>query len=413
MDDAGSLLAAGERGEVVIQGPNVVYGYENNPEANAKSFTNGWFRTGDQGFLDQDGYLSLTGRLKELINRGGEKIGPREIDEVLLSHPAVAEAVCFGIPHPAWGEEVAAAVVLKDAANEAEILAFCKERLAEFKRPKKIYITTAIPRTATGKDTARGSGQSVRRGVAMRFLIAGAGAIGGYLGACMSRAGLDVTLYARGPHLRAMQENGLRVLSAEGDFETRPHVVSDLADAGQPDVIILGVKAHGLTQLAPQLGPLIGENTTVVSTQNGVPWWYFQVGAGEFAGLPLTDVDPGGVIGASIDPRRVVGSLVYLGSEIVEPGVIRHTEGNRISLGEPDGSRSERCRAIAEALVQSGLRCRVMTRSSDRDLGQAFGKCRIQSHQRTDACDVGPNGAGRRCLRDCEQYHGRGRSCSK
>lgn len=151
MDDAGGLLATGQRGEVVIQGPNVVSGYENNPEANARSFTNGWFRTGDQGFLDEDGYLTLTGRLKELINRGGEKIGPREIDEVLLSHPAVAEAVCFGVPHPSWGEEVAAAVVLKEPVNEGEILAFCKERLADFKRPKKIYITGAIPRTATGK----------------------------------------------------------------------------------------------------------------------------------------------------------------------------------------------------------------------------------------------------------------------
>jgi acyl-CoA synthetase (AMP-forming)/AMP-acid ligase II len=151
MDDAGNLLAAGERGEVVIQGPNVVSGYENNPEANAKSFTNGWFRTGDQGFLDEDGYLTLTGRLKELINRGGEKIGPREIDEVLLSHPAVSEAVCFGVPHSAWGEEVEAAVVLKEPSTETEILAFCKERLADFKRPKKIHITQAIPRTATGK----------------------------------------------------------------------------------------------------------------------------------------------------------------------------------------------------------------------------------------------------------------------
>jgi len=151
MDDAGNLLASGERGEVVIQGPNVVAGYENNPEANAKSFTNGWFRTGDQGFLDSEGYLTLTGRIKELINRGGEKIGPREIDEVLLSHPSIAEAVCFGVPHPAWGEEVAAAVVLKDAVNETDIMAFCKERLAEFKRPKKIYITDTIPRTATGK----------------------------------------------------------------------------------------------------------------------------------------------------------------------------------------------------------------------------------------------------------------------
>jgi len=153
MDEAGKLLATGERGEVVIQGPNVVSGYENNPEANAKSFTAGWFRTGDQGFLDADGYLTLTGRIKELINRGGEKIGPREIDEVLLSHPAVAEAVCFGVPHPAWGEEVEAVVVIKEggSSSEADIMAFCKERLADFKRPKKIHIAQAIPRTATGK----------------------------------------------------------------------------------------------------------------------------------------------------------------------------------------------------------------------------------------------------------------------
>lgn len=153
MDEAGNLLPQGERGEIVIQGPNVVPGYENNPEANEKSFTNGWFRTGDQGFLDEDGYLTLTGRLKEMINRGGEKIGPREIDEVLLAHPAIAEAVAFGVPHPGWGEEVAAAVVLKEGetATEAAIIAFCKERLADFKCPKKIYITTTIPRTATGK----------------------------------------------------------------------------------------------------------------------------------------------------------------------------------------------------------------------------------------------------------------------
>jgi len=196
----------------------------------------------------------------------------------------------------------------------------------------------------------------------MRFLIAGAGAIGGYIGARMARAGQDVTLFARGPHLRAMQEQGLRVLSAEGDFEVRPQVVGDLREAGPVDVIVLAVKAHGLTRLAPELTPLIGEETTVVSTQNGIPWWYFQVGAGEFKGVPIDRVDPGGVIGASINPCRVVGSLVYLGTEIVEPGVIRHTEGNRISLGEPDGSRSERCRAISAALIQAGLRCPVTTR---------------------------------------------------
>jgi acyl-CoA synthetase (AMP-forming)/AMP-acid ligase II len=151
MDDEGNLLATGQRGEVVIQGPNVVSEYENNPEATAKSFTKGWFRTGDQGFLDSDGYLTLTGRIKELINRGGEKIGPREIDEVLLAHPAVEEAVAFGVPHRTWGEEVAAAVVLREPTPESEILAFCKERLADFKVPKTLYVVTTIPRTATGK----------------------------------------------------------------------------------------------------------------------------------------------------------------------------------------------------------------------------------------------------------------------
>jgi oxalate---CoA ligase len=150
-DEAGNELPSGVAGEVCISGPNVIREYENNPEATAKSFFGDWFRTGDQGILDAEGYLMLTGRLKELINRGGEKIAPREIDEVLLAHPAVAEAVCFGVPHPAWGEEVAAAVVLKGEATETEIGAHCRERLAEFKVPKKIHIVQTIPRTATGK----------------------------------------------------------------------------------------------------------------------------------------------------------------------------------------------------------------------------------------------------------------------
>jgi acyl-CoA synthetase (AMP-forming)/AMP-acid ligase II len=150
-DDQGRELPAGERGEVCISGPNVITGYENNPEANATGFFGEWFRTGDQGVLDAEGYLTLVGRLKELINRGGEKISPREIDEVLLTHPQIAEAVCFGVPHPTWGEEVAAAVVLREPVPEADLQAFCKERLADYKRPKQIHITETIPRTATGK----------------------------------------------------------------------------------------------------------------------------------------------------------------------------------------------------------------------------------------------------------------------
>jgi acyl-CoA synthetase (AMP-forming)/AMP-acid ligase II len=151
MDEAGAMLPPGDQGEVVIQGPSVTGGYANNAEANVKSFTAGWFRTGDQGILDAEGYLSLIGRLKEMINRGGEKIAPREIDDALLQHPAVGEAVAFGSPHPTWGEEVAAAVVLKGEASEKEIIAFARERLADYKVPKKLYIVDQIPRTATGK----------------------------------------------------------------------------------------------------------------------------------------------------------------------------------------------------------------------------------------------------------------------
>ena len=138
-------------GEVVVKGPNVIDGYENNPEANATAFVNGWFRTGDQGQIDADGYLSLTGRLKELINRGGEKISPLEIDDVLLRHAAVAEAVAFAVPHATLGEEVHAAVVLKGEATERELRAYCAERLAEYKVPRRFHMLEAIPRGATGK----------------------------------------------------------------------------------------------------------------------------------------------------------------------------------------------------------------------------------------------------------------------
>ena len=196
----------------------------------------------------------------------------------------------------------------------------------------------------------------------MRIVIAGAGAIGGYIGARLARIGADVVLFARGAHLRAMQERGLRVIGDEGDFEVRPKTSDSLAAIGPADVVFLGVKAHGLTALAPQLAPLMGPDTVVVSTQNGIPWWYFQNHGGELDGLSLERVDPGGVIAAAIEPRRIVGSLAYFATEIVEPGVIRHTEGNRISFGEPDGTKSERAKAIADALIAAGFRCPVTAR---------------------------------------------------
>ena len=196
----------------------------------------------------------------------------------------------------------------------------------------------------------------------MKILIAGAGAIGGYLGAHLARVGADVVLFARGPHLKAIQERGLHVDGAEGSFDVKPNVTGDLASVGIADVIILGVKAHSLTSLAPALKSLIGPETTVVSTQNGIPWWYFQKHGGPLDGLRLERVDPGGVIAENIPADRVVGSLAYFATEITAPGVIQHIEGNRMSFGEPDGTRSDRCRKIAEALIAAGFRCPITAR---------------------------------------------------
>jgi len=153
MDKKNNHLGTNQRGEVAIQGANVFRGYENNPEANARAFVNGWFRTGDEGFLDADCYLHLTGRIKDIIIRGGENIAPHEVDEVLLRHPAVAAVVTFGCVHPTLGEEVAAAVVLTEpnAATESALIKHCRESLAEYKCPTKIYLVESIPTTATGK----------------------------------------------------------------------------------------------------------------------------------------------------------------------------------------------------------------------------------------------------------------------
>ena len=153
MDAAGTLQAPGAKGEVVIRGANVTHGYENNPEANAAAFADGWFRTGDQGVIDGAGYLTLTGRLKEIINRGGEKIAPREVDDVLMTHPAVAQAVAFAMPHQKLGEDVAAVIVLREGAQaeERELRAFAAKSLADFKVPRTILFRDEIPKGATGK----------------------------------------------------------------------------------------------------------------------------------------------------------------------------------------------------------------------------------------------------------------------
>ena len=198
----------------------------------------------------------------------------------------------------------------------------------------------------------------------MDICIIGAGAIGGLVGAGLTQAGENVTYLVRGHHLAHLKKKGMRVLGADG--RERLHVpapaVEHLSALGKQDVVLLAVKAHQIAAIAADLHHVIGPDTIVVPMQNGLPWWYFQRHGGALEGLRLERVDPGGVIAAAIAPERVVGSIAYFSTEIVEPGVIRHIEGNRLSLGEPDGTRSERARRLAEALIPGGLRCPISTR---------------------------------------------------
>jgi 2-dehydropantoate 2-reductase len=196
----------------------------------------------------------------------------------------------------------------------------------------------------------------------MKVLIVGAGAVGAYIGALLARAGQDVTMFARGPHCRAMQQNGVRVQGEGEDFVVTPRVIDNLNDAGPVDAVFLTVKAHHLTDLAPKLRTLGHPETVFVSTQNGIPWWYFQRHGGEWDGMHLESVDPGRVIGSSLSPERVIGGIIYFSTEVSSPGVVRHIEGNRIPLGELDGARTDRSRAVAEALIAGGFRAPISTR---------------------------------------------------
>jgi len=195
----------------------------------------------------------------------------------------------------------------------------------------------------------------------MRFAIVGAGAIGAFVGAMLARSGEDVTLIARGPHLKAMQDHGVRVRGSIGDFQTKPLATDDPSAVGTVDVVLLTLKAHSLTGMAPKLSPLIGAGTTVVSAQNGIPWWYFYRHGSEWEGTRLDSVDPGDIINRSIDPSLVIGCIVYPSTIIIEPGIVEHIEGTRFAIGEPDGSKSDRCRRIADTFIKAGLRCPIRT----------------------------------------------------
>ncbi|MGB3554393.1 MAG: 2-dehydropantoate 2-reductase [Jannaschia sp.] len=199
----------------------------------------------------------------------------------------------------------------------------------------------------------------------MKICVFGAGAIGGYMGAKLARAGAKVSLVARGPHLKAMQENGLRVIEG-GETMTVPVTASDdPATLGPQDYVIVTLKAHSVPGVVDKMQPLIGAGTTIVSGVNGVPWWYFHGLEGPYEGTRLETVDPGNAQWDGFGPDRVLGCVVYPAAEVVEPGVVKHVEGNRFSLGEPDGSKSERATALSKALTEAGLKAPVRTKLRD------------------------------------------------
>ena len=193
----------------------------------------------------------------------------------------------------------------------------------------------------------------------MRICIYGAGAVGGYLGVQLALAGEEVTLVARGAHLQAMQAHGVRLLIDGEERRARPRCIEDPAQAGPQDTVIVTLKAHSISDAAERMQPLFAEHTAVVAAANGVPWWYFYGLPGAFENRCIESVDPGGRIWRAIGPQRVIGCIVYPAAEIVEPGVIRHIESNRLTLGEPCGRVTDRTSALADVLRKAGFRCRV------------------------------------------------------
>ena len=193
----------------------------------------------------------------------------------------------------------------------------------------------------------------------MRVAIYGAGATGGYLGVKLALAGVDTTLIARGPHLEAMQRDGARLLIDGDELVARPFCTDDPAEAGPQDYVIITLKAHSATRVVDAMQPLLGPDTAVITAQNGVPWWFFHGIGGEWEGVRLDSVDPGGRQWDGIGPERAIGCVVYVATEIAEPGVIRHSYGNKFSLGEPSGRKTARIKALSRALSGAGVRAPV------------------------------------------------------
>lgn len=193
----------------------------------------------------------------------------------------------------------------------------------------------------------------------MRFAVLGAGAIGAYVGAALARGGSDVTLIARGEHLRAMQARGVTVESPRGDFNIELPATSDFEAMSEADVIFVGLKAGSLPEIAPQLADVLRPETLVIGAQNGIPWWYFQRHGGQLDGHRLQSVDPEGAISRAIAVDNVVGCVIYCSTELTAPGVVRHIEGTRFVIGTPGGNLAEQCREISAAFTAGGLKCPI------------------------------------------------------
>ncbi|MDN3029766.1 2-dehydropantoate 2-reductase [Streptomyces sp. S.PB5] len=193
----------------------------------------------------------------------------------------------------------------------------------------------------------------------MKVAVLGAGAIGAYVGAALHHTGTDVHLIARGPHLAAMKRNGVHVHSPRGDFTAHPHATDNPADIGPVDYVLLGLKANSYAACGPLIEPLLHQDTAVIAAQNGIPWWYFHQHGGPHDGHRIESVDPGGAVSTVLAPQRAIGCVVYAATELEGPGVVRHLEGTRFSIGEPDRSLSKRCQAFSEAMHTAGLKCPV------------------------------------------------------
>jgi len=203
------------------------------------------------------------------------------------------------------------------------------------------------------------SAESTPKGVLVRIAVVGAGAIGAYWGAAMHRGGAEVHLIARNEHLEAMRNDGVRVLSARGDFEAHPHATDDPAEVGPVDYVFLGLKAHCYPTSGPLVEPLLGPDTAVIAAQNGIPWWYFHELKGPYQGRRIEAVDPAGATSAVLSPERAIGCVVYPATVIEAPGIIRHLEGTRFSIGEPSGEISTRCTDLSDAMIAGGLKSPV------------------------------------------------------